>query len=295
MVAQGIKQTIFDGRDYIVCAIRHGREASESGPVIVTFPHAGRPAATGGIGFAESFLKSKKIDACFVLNKKTDWFQSPELFTALQAVRDHVGQRDIVTYGSCMGGYGALLSSGALAARRVLAVVPQYSIARDVVPFERRWKTAAHEIGDFIHDIEREIHPQAQVTLLLDPRNDDRKQAALFPALADWNVVNMPFAGHMPLIVMQEGGVLSRFILAVLLGDQVALPSTTEILQSRRTSPLYYRTLGIHAARLGRMRIAEDAALFCEILEKRPYAEKVREVIDKMTMVRQRTGRRILV
>lgn len=248
---------IHEGKYY---AVRKAFGGAGAGPVVVTFPHAGGPTMGRKIAFGQSFLSSAGIDAYHLLNAEIDWFQKPEFWDAMAAIRaDMPAGRALVTYGSSMGGYGALLASGRLNAARVFAVVPQFSIDRAVVPWERRWKAHAMRIGRFIHDVDAEIARDAQILSLHDPRNSDAAQLALFAPHPNWTQLRLPFSGHTPLVTLQQARNLSAFVTDVITG-RLDLPGwRAKHLASRRITPAYWRILAMHALRLRRFHIAEYA------------------------------------
>lgn len=247
---------IFQGSRYAVRKV----EVAGTGPVVVTFPHAGGPTMGNGVAFAEVFLKAKGVDAYHLLNAEVDWCQHEEFWQAVAAIRADIHpDREIVTYGSSMGGYGALLASGRLQAARVLAVVPQFSIDRNVVPWERRWKEHAERIGPFVQDLEAEIAPQARIITLHDPRNSDAAQMALFRQRDGWLRLTLPYTGHTPLVVLQQAGLLSRFVTDVIRGDADLATWMPKMLQARRKTRSYWRIIAMHAVRRRRFGLADIA------------------------------------
>ena len=230
---------------------------AENAPVVVTFPHAGPPTMNADLAFGEVFLRRKGIDAYHVLNAHTDWFQSPDILRALEAIRaDLPPGRPVVTYGSSMGGYGALLGSGPLDAARVLAVAPQFSIDRDIVPTEVRWSDHAARIGTFIHDIEARISSGATIYTLHDPRNYDQLQMNMFAVRTNWTRLHLPYGGHTPLMVLQQGGILTDLIDDIIYDRMDVAAWRPRLTVARRHSRSYWRVMGIHAARLQRFDFA---------------------------------------
>lgn len=167
--------------------------------------------------------------------------------------------RKIVTYGASMGGHGALLASSRLAASRVLAIVPQYSIDRDIVPFEKRWKEHAARIGTFIHNIDAEIDPDCQIFTLHDPRNIDQRQMNLFTQTPSWSMLTLPFGGHTPLTGLQQAKILSAFVTDIVGGTFDPAIWKPKLLKARRASTSYWRVIATHAIRLNRISFAEYA------------------------------------
>ena len=255
---------VFEGKRYAVRKV-FGSAAKDApndsdGPIVVTFPHAGGPTMNQRVAFGEIFLKTKGIDAYHLLNAEVDWFQHPEFWDAISAIHmDAPAGREVVAYGASMGGHGALLASSRLAASRVLAVVPQYSIDRDVVPFEKRWKDHAAKIGTFIHDIDAEIDPDGQIFTLHDPRNIDQRQMNLFTPMQNWEILKIPYGGHTPLMGLQQAKILSGFVTDIIYGTFDHDVWKTKLLRARRDSISYWRVIATHAVRLNRIAFAEHA------------------------------------
>lgn len=156
--------TLYQG-DHLAARLVDG----DSEAVVVAFPDRVHPVGFDGPGWGEGFLASRRISAVYIACARIDWFQTPDFFVALAAIRAGLGTRRITTYGSSMGGYGALLSARALAARRCLALSPQYSIDPEIVPFERRYNDHAAEIGRFRHDLRTEAGTSCQHVVAHDP------------------------------------------------------------------------------------------------------------------------------
>ncbi|MBY8976840.1 hypothetical protein KHP62_13535 [Rhodobacteraceae bacterium NNCM2] len=229
-------------------------------PVVVTFWHAAAPVGLDGSGYGQGFFERRGIEAVHILNDRVDWFQHDEILDCLAAIRRELGpDRRIIAYGASMGGYGAILSSGPLVADKVLAIAPQFSIDRAVVPFERRWRVEAEEIGPFVHDITQLMREDAEVFVLYDPRSVDRLQFELFPRGDGWHELALPFSGHLPAMALQEAGLLSRLILEIWRGDLDLASFRCEMMERRRVSSTYWRTICLTALRLRHMQVAQHA------------------------------------
>lgn len=277
-----VSSILFEGAHYAVRRVLSSAETR--GPVVVAFPHAGGPTWNASVAFGEMFLKSRGIDGYFILNREVDWFQKREFFDAMAAIRADVpAARPIVAYGASMGGYGALLASRSLEAARVLSVVPQFSIDRSVVPWERRWAAQAGQIGGFIHDVEAEIYDGAEIYSLHDPRNVDAQQMALFSERPNWTQLRVPYCGHTPLVVLAQAGLLSGFVLAAINGDFDAQGWARRFLAARRETIAYWRILATHAARRNRFEIAQHAVERMKLIGAKPQ-----EIEIAMQMVQRR-------
>ena len=293
---------IYEGADYAVrkvfltqadrqaTGIAPPAGAAEGGPVVVTFPHAGPPTMNADLAFGEVFLRRKGIDAYHVINAKVDWFQSPDIMRALAAIRaDLPPGRRIVTYGSSMGGYGALLGSGPLGAAAVLAAAPQFSIDRAAVPDEVRWKDHAARIGPFIHQIEDHISRDARIYTLHDPRNYDERQINMFAPHPHWTHLRLPYSGHTPLMVLQQSGVLTELILDICHDRMDPAAWRARLHGVRRQSRAYWRVISVHAARMERADFAWYSFAKLEALGGTPKeCEGIRISIERNLDLRRR-------
>lgn len=165
--------------------------------VVISLPHAVADNGFAESGFGQRFFRKRGTPVVYVRARMSNWFQDDEVFDVAKAIRAFIPKETkVVTYGASMGAYGGLLLSGALAADRVLAVAPQYSIDRAIVPWEKRWSKAAKRIDGFVHRMEDHVSPTAQKLVFYDPLNADRNQIALFDTDDTWSLIKIPLASH---------------------------------------------------------------------------------------------------
>lgn len=190
-----------------------------------------------------------------------DWYINGEteaLETALRALTARFDR--VVAMGFSMGGYAALRFAAALRLDQLIAVSPQYSIARDHVPFDRRYRDCA---GGFVPDL-GDLAPRGTPVggvILADPfRPLDLRNAELicaaFPGL---RIARLAGGGHPASRVIREGGRFAK-LQAQLTKPRVPLRRITMIHRnSRRDSPRYWRHLAAQARKSGRLALAERA------------------------------------
>jgi pimeloyl-ACP methyl ester carboxylesterase len=191
--------------------------------VVATF--SGRSAdskdAITETGAAEGFMDKNGISAVYFLAKSNIWWQTEEFPQALNVVRailDKLNFGEVVTYGSSMGGYGALLAAGSLGARRVVCAAPQYTIDPSVVPWETRYKRDARKIKFISRPLENYMG-DAEVIILSDPFYDtDQRHVKLIGRNRVVQHLHVPFAGHAVLPMLSQLGVISQTINAALRG-----------------------------------------------------------------------------
>lgn len=190
-----------------------------------------------------------------------DWYINGET-EALEATLSALTERfdRVVGMGFSMGGYAALRFAAALRLDQVIAVSPQYSIAREHVPFDRRYTASAGGFDPALGDLSTRGTGTGGV-ILADPfRPMDLRNAELicgaFPGL---RIARLAGAGHPASRVIREGGKFGK-LQAQLTKTRVPLRRITMIhRKSRRDSPRYWRHLAAQARKSGRLALAEYA------------------------------------
>lgn len=195
MGRQNLRTVIYDGKDVCVYACL---DRSKRG--VITFggwrqePFGSRPATTGK-GFGEGAFLKHGIDEFHVVPRANHWYQSDEMKAVEDLARSFSETRTVVTYGSSMGGYGAVLFASRLGVP-ALSFAPQFSLSPEVVPWEIRWREDAEKIDRFDSDaIAR--GGRARGYLFYDPFTKlDAAQANLFRENTDLSFIPVAFSGH---------------------------------------------------------------------------------------------------
>lgn len=231
------------------------------GPVFVTFHALDDMADKPRPGFGAAFLAKHGIEAFHVIPKSNAWYQYPEMRQALSEVRARVSAgRTLITYGSSMGGYAAYRFSGLLAAERVIAVSPQYSIARARIPWETRWRHYSGTITPLWDGLEP--NRRARTVLFYDPVRD-RRHARLIGRDLPAEHVRLPHSGHPCFPMLRELGLLTPAILAIAAGRFDAAACEKEARDRRMDSPCYlaHRALASPWIARGRRRAMAERAI----------------------------------
>ena len=183
------------------------------------------------------------IDALTVQTARRDWFLSDRSEALEQALRAATAPYDEITAtGFSMGGYGALLYSRAIRARRVLAVSPQYCIDLGVAP----WDPARHgkfaRIGQPMPRPEDRGDRDLRGVVLYDPTiRADACHAALiqagFPRLV---LVALPHGGHPASSAIGDAKSVGR-LSAMLVEDRLAGPVIRQMHRAARRQSASYR------------------------------------------------------
>jgi len=164
---------------------------------VVTFDSYHEPHGLDRPGFGEAFFRSEGVTAIHVLSHGNDWFQTSEMRTIVRIIREAcTGSDRLLTYGSSMGGYGALRFAAPIGAHAALALSPQYSLDPGKIAFEKRWAADQRRIR-FLEEIDGAILAVPRMMLAYDPMIEaDRRHAELFAATAPIDLLPLPRAGH---------------------------------------------------------------------------------------------------
>ncbi|WP_417523488.1 alpha/beta fold hydrolase [Marinovum sp.] len=201
-----------------------------------------------------------------------DWYINDETTALEAALRAHAaGYDDACAMGFSMGGYAAFRFAEALRLRRVIAVSPQYSIAPEHVPFDRRYRDCAGGFDADLGDLSTR-GTDLQGVILADPFRpmDIRNAALISAAFPQVSLVRLAGGGHPATGVLREGGRFGK-LQAQLTKKQVPAVRITMLhRRSRRQSPKYWRHLAAQAEKSGRRALAARALARAEALDAAP-------------------------
>lgn len=236
---------LYDADDFRVRRVRAGDDRL----CFVTFSSLTDVPALDRPGFGEDYFRANDIDAIHVINRTNVWYAYKDLPAALDRIREAVaGKSRIITYGSSMGGYAAIRFAEAVGAETAIAISPQYSIERRLVPFENRWNAV---IGG-----SPKIKPQGphrsdsvRPIVFYDPHDADFLHFRLILANYPRTIgLAMPHSGHPAGAMLNETGVLARVLQDIVANCFDAESVAATIRSKRRSSGQYLFTL---ARRLG--------------------------------------------
>lgn len=199
--------------------------------------------------FGEAMFGKNAIRTVYITCTDGSWFQYPDLHQAAEAVRAVVCRfEEVITYGTSMGGYGALLFSSMIGATTILSCSPQYSVDPLKVPFEQRYLGDVPRIrthGGFAYDdLDQFISRSARLILLFDPLDIyDREHAKLVEKHRPAERLLVPFSGHKSLYALREMGLASAYIREVASGTLDVAEFRRRIRTKRQSSPTYLRFL----------------------------------------------------
>ncbi|WP_323008031.1 hypothetical protein [Pseudorhodobacter sp.] len=150
------------------------------------------------------------------------WFRDPWVYAQFDDLKENgffKPFKRVVFYGASMGAYGACAFALACPGADVVAISPQSTLDKTLVPFETRYKTAwGRDFSGPYGDAAHVSATAGRVTLIYDPYEPlDAGHVNRFNAA---NVVKLraPLLGHRLGSSLQQMGILSPIVLAALNG-----------------------------------------------------------------------------
>lgn len=222
-----------------------------------------RDPALARLPWGYEFVRKHGWSHLGVMSFQPNWFRDPALHAFLTMQRDaglFARFRRVALIGTSMGAYGAAAFASLVPGCTVVAMSPQSTLARDLVPWESRFATGRRQdwSGPF-RDAAREVRAAGRVYLFHDPLcAPDRQHAARFDSA---NVLHLRtrHAGHKTALFLRRAGILGDVSVAAIRGELTeagfyatyrrcrAIPmylnTVTEAVMARNRPGLLQRTL----------------------------------------------------
>jgi hypothetical protein len=207
------------------------------------------------------FIEKQGWSMLGVLAGGWTWYRNAWVSDEFDRLRDSgffAQFKRVVFYGASMGGYAAAAFSGACPGADVVAISPQSTVDKSVVPWETRYSTVWNR--DFTGpygDAALVSGAARRVTILFDPYEPlDAQHAARFDAP---NVMKLrtPLLGHRLGSSLHQMGILSPIILSALDGSLTEAAFYAR-LRARKTFPRYQRELFDRAVKHGHPHLARQ-------------------------------------
>jgi hypothetical protein len=206
-----------------------------------------------------SFIEKQGWSMLGVMANGWTWYRDPWVWAQFDNLRDtgfFAQFKRVVFYGASMGGYAACAFVAACPGADVLAICPQSTLDKSIVPWETRYYTAwGRDYSGPYGDAAVVSGAARQITLLYDPYEPgDAAHAARFTGP---NVMKLraPLMGHRLGSSLQQMGVLAPITLAALGGTLTELAFYRH-LRARKTFRRYQTELFKRAMAKGRHGLA---------------------------------------
>lgn len=225
--------------DYLITFHRATRRSGEDSPVPLVITFGGQPSGLGSSGFGTGWALQFGWDTIYVAQRAGTQYQKLSIEAFSDAVSPITAGRDVVCYGSSLGGYAALYYAGAinarvLAAAPILPAWPPLGRPHDAIPI----------LHEPLTDVKRTSHSPVVV---FDPMvTADRLmiEKLVRPIYPDGRYVELEFAGHTVLESLKRSRLLQPFVSAVIEHDKV-IPTERNV----ENDPLWHFQKGKHLAK----------------------------------------------
>ncbi|MDO8883000.1 hypothetical protein, partial [Pseudotabrizicola sp.] len=208
-------------------------------------------------GFA--FIEKQGWSMLGVMANGWTWYRDPWVWQQFDDLRDSgffKKFKRVVFYGASMGGYAACAFVAACPGADVVAISPQSTLDKALVPWETRYHTAwGRDYSGPYGDASQASQAAGRVFMLYDPYEPlDTGHADRFTGA---NVVKLrtPLLGHRLGSSLQQMGILAPITLAALNGT-LTEGEFYRTLRARKTFPRYQRELFKRALDRGRPGLA---------------------------------------
>lgn len=206
-----------------------------------------------------SFIEKNGWSMLGVMASGWTWFRDPAVIQKFEALRDDgfFARFDrVIFYGASMGGYGACVFSSIVPGATVVAISPQSTLDKSIVPWETRYSKAwGADFSGPYGDAANTTATAHQVNIFYDPHQPlDAGHAA---RITGDNVVHWrcPLLGHRLGSSLNQMGVLGDIVSASITGD-LSPARFYRALRARKTFPRYQKELLAQVQKRGRTGLA---------------------------------------
>ena len=206
-----------------------------------------------------SFIEKQGWSMLGVMANGWTWYRDPWVWQQFDALRDSGFFKQfkrVVFYGASMGGYAACAFVAACPGADVVAISPQSTLDKAIVPWETRYHTAwGRDFSGAYGDAAEVSAAAGRVFLLYDPYEPlDSGHANRFTG---GNLIKLraPLLGHRLGSSLQQMGILAPITLAALNGT-LTEAEFYRSLRARKVFPRYQRELFKRALDRGRPDLA---------------------------------------
>lgn len=170
-----------------------------------------------GVPFGVSFFKKRGIETYYICQRQgNNWWHTHEIIEV--AKRVNRSDKEVILYGSSMGGYAACHLQKMFSASQSIAIAPQIFIDRKINIMENRWSSDISSVNSRLIFDERSSIGEciAPVHIFYDPLNAlDANHVKLLGDVR-WgdvmNVIQVPYGNHDIARVLNNSGILKDIL-----------------------------------------------------------------------------------
>lgn len=231
-----------------------------------------------------SFIEKQGWSMLGVMANGWTWYRDPWVWDQFDdlATSDFFDRyKRVVFYGASMGGYAACAFAPACPGANVVAISPQSTLDKTIVPWETRYKTAwDRDFTGHYGDAAEVSKAAGKVTILYDPYEPlDAGHVARF---THPNVLKLrtPLLGHRLGSSLQQMGILSPITLGALNGT-LTEAEFYSIIRARRASSRYQKELFKKVMGRGRPELARKLGRWVLTRGDNRYIRKEMAALEK--------------
>lgn len=191
-------------------------------------------------GYGESFFIKNKISAIHIINRDNVWYNYDDFYLALDLIKKYlINGQSIFTYGSSMGGYGAIKFAEYLGARIAIAISPQYHISPKIIKFDDRWKSVVKK-NKLLWKTDYHTSESIQPIVFYDPVDLDALHFSMIKKYYPRSIgISIHHAGHPAGAYLEETNTL-KSILKDIIQDKFDGVNTKKVLRQRKHLSAHY-------------------------------------------------------
>ena len=217
-----------------------------------------------------------------VMGAKRNWFRNDFVHDTFETLRDQgfFDQfDDVLFYGASMGGFGALTYSRCVPGANVLAIAPQSTLDRRILPDDNRWGwTARLDWDGRFADAAGAPDGAGQVTIIADPyfQPDYDQVSRITGDNVTW--LHTPFMGHQLPNAFVLMGILKPLLFAA--AEGTLTPALFyKAFRARNDLPRYQHDLLMQAESRGKLR---SAIRICEYTLRKRKAKNIAASLERL-------------
>lgn len=161
-----------------------------------------------------SLLGRDDYNMIFAIDHTKSWYNSLDVE---KIKRNIVGNNKIITIGNSMGAFNATMFANDYDVDLVIAFSTQYSIKKDIVPWETRWRDDANNIRKWKYD-KLELNNTTEYHFISGDELKEQKHIDMIPNKNNVYKHVVKGSGHGAALYLKNKGILGKFINEIIEG-----------------------------------------------------------------------------
>lgn len=213
--------------------------------IFITFNNAGEIYTTNGKFWGDKYFNKMQISAIGIVAKKPNFFPEIEMKEIAQIIKKYTKKRRVISYGSSMGGYGAIRYSKLLHTDIALAFSSPWSMnPAEIAPH-------LYHVPEYTYDPElengkgvREEDLHGKIFIFFDPYEyPDRAHINHYRDFKNVYLVIMPFTWHGSLLQFFSNKSINNVIQAAMHYNTATQQHFRFLVRSSRKNNNYYNNI----------------------------------------------------